>query len=321
MRLARAALITFLIIPLIASALLFRPDLPRTSLIAKYSDSRSRFVEFPDGSIAHMRLEGPMEAPVVVLLHGAMSSLQSFDFWARDLSQNFRVVSIDEPGHGLTGPTADGDYSRPGMVAFVHAVLGRLEVTRAAMVGHSMGGGVAAEYAERYPNEVWALVLVDAAGIPRHVGEGSGLGSMAQHALLRPLLRWTLPRWLIARGIRRTFANPSQAGDAMIDRIYDLTHYPGNRAGLIGHYLAPNDDTALQAGLPGLSMPTLVQWGAVDPVLPLSSAREFARRIPHARLIIYPGVGHTAPEESPQQSGRDVAAFLSSVQPSAASPR
>jgi pimeloyl-ACP methyl ester carboxylesterase len=312
-KVAGAALIAFVAILLIASAFLFRPDLSRGALISRYSDARSRFVDLPDGSIAHVRLEGPMDRPAVVLLHGAMASLQSFDSWAPDLSRNFRVIGIDEPGSGLTGPTISGDYSRAGMVAFVHAVLGRLGVTRAAMVGHSMGGGVAAEYAERYPNEVWALVLIDASGIPRRAGEGSALGSAAHHALLRPLLRWTLPRWLIARGIRRTFADPSKVRDEVIDRISDLTHYPGNRAALIGHYLAPNDDAQLQSGLPGLAMPTLVLWGDADPVLSVASAREFARRIPNARLIIYPGVGHVVPEELPQQSNRDAAAFLVGV--------
>jgi pimeloyl-ACP methyl ester carboxylesterase len=312
-KVAGAALVAFVAILLIASALLFRPDLPRATLISRYTDARSRFIDLPDGSMAHVRLEGPMDRPAVVLLHGAMASLQSFDSWAPDLSRNFRVIGIDEPGSGLTGPTVSGDYSRAGMVAFVHAVLGRLGVRQAALVGHSMGGGVAAEYAERHPNEVWALVLVDASGIPRRVGEGSVLGSMAHHALLRPLLRWTLPRWLIARGIRSTFADSSKVGDDMIDRINDLTHYPGNRAALMRHYLAPNDDTELQARLSGLAMPTLVLWGDADPILSVSSAREFARRIPNARLIIYPGVGHVVPEEFPQQSSRDVAAFLTGV--------
>jgi pimeloyl-ACP methyl ester carboxylesterase len=320
-KVASAALIAFIAILVIASALLFRPDLSRAALIARYSDAGSRFVDLPDGSMAHVRLQGPMDQPTVVLLHGAMTSLQSFDSWAPDLSRNFRVIGIDEPGHGLTGPTVSGDYSRAGMVAFVHATLGRLGVTQAALVGHSMGGGVAAEYAERYPNEVWALVLVDASGIPRRAGEGSVLGAAAHHALLRPLLRWTLPRWLIASGIRGTFANPSKVGDGMIDRINDLTHYPGNRAALIGHYLAPNDDEALQAGLSDLTVPTLVLWGDADPVLSVSSAREFARRIQGAQLIVYPGVGHVVPEELPQQSSRDAAGFLVGVQARLANPQ
>jgi pimeloyl-ACP methyl ester carboxylesterase len=173
-----------------------------------------------------------------------------------------------------------------------------------------MGGGVAAEYAERYPNEVWGLVLVDASGIPRTPGQGSGLGWMARNALLRPILRWSMPRWLIARGVRKSFADPSKATDAMIDRIYDLVHYPGNRAGLIGHYLAPDDDAAVEAGLSRLAVPTLIEWGAADDVLPLSSAREFKRRIANATLVIYPHVGHVVPEELPVQSARDAAAFL-----------
>jgi pimeloyl-ACP methyl ester carboxylesterase len=294
----------------IACGALVRFDLSRAALKAKYADATSRFVTLPDGAVAHVRVDGPSGAPTVVLLHGAMVSLQSWDAWSQRLSENYRVVRIDAPGHGLTGPTNAGDYSRTGMVSFVHAVLENLGVKREAMIGHSMGGGVAAEYAERYPDELWGLVLVDASGIPRMPGEGSGLGVVAHNALLRPVLRWSMPRWLIARGVRKAFADPSKATDAMIDRIYDLVHYPGNRAGLIGHYLAPSDDVAVEAGLPRLRVPTLIEWGAADGVLPLSSAREFQRRIPNATLIIYRGVGHVVPEELPEQSEHDAAAFL-----------
>ena len=315
-RIVRLALIFLAAVLVIGAAALIRLDMPRTALIAKYAGPRARFVPLPDGSVAHVRIEGPRDKPTVVLLHGAMDSLQSWDFWARRLSENYRVVSIDEPGHGLTGPTVAGDYSRAGMVSFVHAVLRRLGARHEAIVGHSMGGGVAAEYAERYPGEVWALVLVDATGIPR-TGPRSGLDAMAQHALLRPVLRWTLPRWIIAAGIRKMVGDPSKVTDEMIDRIYDLLHFPGNRAALIGRYLAPSDDAAVEAGLPRLAVPTLIEWGGSDPVLPVSSAREFQRLIRNARLVLYPGVGHLVPEELPDESEHDAAAFLAQVQPSA----
>jgi pimeloyl-ACP methyl ester carboxylesterase len=315
-RVARLALAFLTAVLVLGAAAMIRLDMPRTALIAKYAGPRARFVALPDGTVAHVRLDGPGDKPAVVLLHGAMNSLQSWDPWTQRLAENYRVIRIDEPGHGLTGATVAGDYSRAGMVSFVHAVLGRLNVRRAAIVGHSMGGGVAAEYAEHYPNEVWALVLVDASGIPR-TGPRSRLDAMAHHALLRPVLRWTLPRWMIGDGIRDAVADRSKATDEMIDRIYDLEHFPGNRAGLIGHYLAPNDDSAVEAGLSRLAVPTLIEGGGADPVLPLSSAREFQRLIRDARLIVYPGVGHLVPEELPEQSEQDAASFLAGVQPSA----
>jgi pimeloyl-ACP methyl ester carboxylesterase len=320
MRIVRFALLLLAAVLVLGAAALIRLDMPRTALIAKYAGPEARFVTLPDGTVAHVRLAGPRNRPAVVLLHGEMNSLQSWDSWAQRLSENYRVVSIDEPGHGLTGPTVAGDYSRAGMVSFVHAVFGRLNVRRAAIVGHSMGGGVAAEYAERYPDEVWALVLIDASGIPR-TGPPSSLEAMAHHAFLRPVLRWTLPRWMIGAGVRNIVGDRSKATDEMIDRIYDLVHFPGNRAGLIDHYLAPNDDSAVEAGLSHLAVPTLIEWGGSDPVLPLSSAREFQRLIRDARLLVYPGVGHLVPEELPEQSEQDAAAFLAQVQPPSGPPQ
>ena len=120
------------------------------------------------------------------------------------------------------------------MVAFVHAVCWAASVSRKRPWSDTRwAGGVAAEYAERHWRERGL-----GAGVGRRVGYSPSCRRrqrprlhMAHHALLRPLLRWTLPRWLIAHGIRvGTFADPSKVGDEMIDRINDLAHYPGNRA-------------------------------------------------------------------------------------------
>jgi pimeloyl-ACP methyl ester carboxylesterase len=296
-----------------AAVVFVRPDLPRATLIAKYADAQSRFVALPDGTVAHVEIEGPAGQPTVVLLHGAMSSIQSWAGWRPALSARYRVVSIDLPGNGLTGETAARDYSRPGMVAFVRAVLGALGVNREAVIGHSMGGGVAAEYAERYPNEVWALVLIDAAGVSVAGANETESRRLAQNPVTRAILPWILPRAMLAKGLRKTFGDPSKVTDAMVDRIAEIERFPGDRAGLIGHYLAKSDDAALQAGLPSLRLPVLIEWGGLDTVQPLAAARTYDQQIRGARLIVYPGVGHDVIEEAASSSERDAEAFLSSV--------
>jgi pimeloyl-ACP methyl ester carboxylesterase len=309
-RLAQLGALPVAVLLCAAVAAFIRPDLSRASLIAKYADPKSQFVTLPDGTIAHVRIEGTAGMPVIVLLHGAASSLQTWDKWTPELAKHYEVVSLDLPGHGLTGPTVAADYSRDGMVSFVHAALAKLGVRREAIIGHSMGGGVAVAFAEQHPEEVWALVLMDASGIPRTKGQGSGLDRIAHNPFLRPLLRWATPRWVIARGIRKTFADPSKASDRLLDRIYDLLRFPGNRAALIGHYLANDNDVQIQDQLRSLMVPTLILWGEADRLLPPSHAGEFQRRISGAQLIVYAGIGHTPQEEAPEQSLRDVANFL-----------
>jgi pimeloyl-ACP methyl ester carboxylesterase len=290
-----------------------RPDLPRAELIQKYADVNSRFIQLPDGSEAHLELLGAAGKPTVVLLHGAMSSVQSWAGWMPSLSMNYRVIAIDLPGHGLTGETVARDYSRTGMVTFVRAILASLGEKHVALVGHSMGGGVAAEYAERYPDEVWALVLIDSAGIHIAGRPDTEAARLARNPVIRAVLPWIMPKWEVARALRKMYGDSSKVTDALVDRIGEIERFPGDRVGLIGHYLAPSDDGMLEAGLPALSVPVLVQGGDLDKVQPRAAADTFQRQIPHARLIIYPGVGHNIIEEAPAVSERDAAAFLSAV--------
>jgi pimeloyl-ACP methyl ester carboxylesterase len=197
------------------------------------------------------------------------------------------------------------------MVTFVRSILRSLGEKHVVIVGHSMGGGVAAEYAERYPEEVWALVLVDSAGIHINGRRDTEAAKLARNRLTRAVLPWIMPKWELVRVLRKMFGDPTKVTDALVDRICEIERFPGNRAGLIGHYLAPSDDAVVEAGLPALNVPVLIEWGGLDTMQPGAAAEMFRRQIPGARLIIYPGVGHDAIEEAPTVSERDAAAFLS----------
>jgi len=310
LKVATIALSTVAALFLAGVAGFLRLDLPRAELIRKYADVNSRFIELRDGSAAHVEILGTEANPTVVLLHGAMSSVQSWAAWMPALSRSYRVVAIDLPGHGLTGETGARDYSRAGMVAFVHSILISLGEKHAALVGHSMGGGVAAEYAESYPDEVWALVLIDSAGIHIAGRPDTEAAKLARNPITRAVLPWVMPRWELTRVLRKMYGDPSKVTDALVDRICEIELFPGNRAGLIGHYLAPSDDAAVEAHLSAVNVPVLIEWGGLDTVQPRAAAEVFCRRIPGAQLIIYPGVGHDIIEEAPAVSERDAEEFL-----------
>ncbi len=142
------------------------PDIPRATLEAKYAVPPSQFVQLADGARAHVRDRGSRNAPVLVLVHGSQLSLFTWEPWASRLDDTFRVVTMDMPGHGLTGAVPSGDYSQKGMVEFVKAVADQLGLGHFAIGGHSMGGGIAVRFAETYPDRVTHLILVDAVGMP-----------------------------------------------------------------------------------------------------------------------------------------------------------
>jgi len=290
-----------------------RLDKSKDDLLHAYANTASKFIALPDGAIAHVRDQGNKAGPVLVLVHGSNASLHTWEPWVAILGAKYRIVTMDMPGHGLTGAVPNDDYSRTGMVAFVHEVTQKLGLTRYALGGNSMGGGVAAQYTETYPGEVSALILVDASGIPRkhQPGEKIPLGfRLARMPGLNKILLYVTPRSIIEEGLHKVFVDQSKVTEEMVTRYYDLTLYDGNRRATgIRFRLPPNDeDVAKKLGT--IKAPTLILWGDKDGLIPIEYAGEFAKRIQGSKVLIYSNVGHIPMEEVAKKSAADVQSFL-----------
>jgi len=141
----------------------FQPDLSPDYLERRYANDPSAFVDV-GGARVHYRDEGPRDGPTLLALHGLYSSLHTWDDWMDDLTDRVRVVRMDLPGLGLTGPTAEGRYDMPSYVEVLEAFRSELGLGEVALAGNSLGGGVAWRFAARYPGYVRRLVLLDAVG-------------------------------------------------------------------------------------------------------------------------------------------------------------
>ncbi len=289
---------------------LYTPDIPRNVLVAKYATPPSQFLTLTDGARAHIRDRGPRTAPALVLIHGSNASLFTWERWAARLDDTFRVITIDMPGHGLTGAVPSGDYSQPAMVTFIAEAAQRLRLTRFALGGNSMGGAVAARFAEEYPGRVTQLILVDAGGMPSREGERIPLVfRLARIPVLNAILLHVTPRILVVDGLNHAIVRKSIINDTMIDRYWDFARMAGTREATLESLNAPGDHfVAEHAGL--ITMPTLILWGEEDHVIPLDAARAYAKAIRGARLIVYPGTGHLPQEEVADKSAADVRVFL-----------
>jgi len=140
------------------------PDRLAAEVEARYATPPSQFVTV-DGLRVHYRDRGA--GPAIVLLHGSHSSLFTWEGWAAALSPEHRVISLDLPGHGLTGPDPQGRYSIAEMADFLDRFLAAIKVERFSLAGNSMGGGVAWHYALAHPDRVDRLILVDAYAYPQ----------------------------------------------------------------------------------------------------------------------------------------------------------
>ncbi len=298
------------VVGLIAAA--WTPDTDAAAMRAKYGTRASQFVDVGGGLTVHLRDEGPRDAPVLVLLHGSNSFLQTWDAWAVQLATRYRVIRLDLPGHGMTGADPKRDYSRAAFVSVVDRVVARLGVARFVLGGNSMGGGVAWAYAYAHPEKLRGLVLIDASGEPEPEQSSPPLGfRLARTPGIRDLMTVITPRSLIADGLRSSVADPARVTDATIDRYWELLRYPGNRRATIDRFATPREGAVTGP----LSVPTLILWGANDQLIPVSSAKWFAGQVPGAHTIVYPHVGHLMMEEIPERSAHDLSDWLASLPP------
>jgi pimeloyl-ACP methyl ester carboxylesterase len=245
----------------------------------------------------------------VVFIHGFGASLYS---WRKTMpavvAAGYRVIAFDNRGFGFSdkpGP-AGGGYRNAAYARLVVALLDSLHLSSAVLVGHSMGGAIAAEVALRHPDRVRGLVLIDAAGFGVRwpgilkVGRWPGVGGVA--TALRG-------RWVTERLLRSTYADPSKVTEEDVNQYYAPVPEPGYGRALRGVLREFRFDT-LVGRLGAVAAPTLVIWGAADRWISVRDGSRLATELPRGAFVVLPNTGHAAPEESPEDVNRLLITFL-----------
>ncbi len=311
-RRSMAVLLTFIAIAAAGWLALRRPDIPYDTLEAAYASADSKFLTLSDGLKVHYRDQGRRSGPALVLVHGFASSLHTWEPWVQRLGSDYRVISIDMPGHGLTR-SVPPEHMRADFFADVVVETTRLlGADRFTIAGNSMGGHVAWQAALRHPERLEGLVLVAPGGWPapdRAAGRPFAfqvLGNRFAREVIKDLDLSALAR----SGLEDSFADPSLVTDAMVERTVALTRAPGHRAALLGLIGGEGGRVDTARRFAEIEVPTLVMHGALDRVIPPDAGRRFAEAIPEAELEIYDGVGHVPQEEIADRSAADLRAFL-----------
>ncbi len=287
---------------------LWTPDIDRPSLEAKYLAAPGDMVTVLGNSL-HVRdsaPQAPPDKPVLLLLHGFGASLHTWDVWTAQFSQNFRVLRVDLPGSGLSGPDAQGDYSDTRTIALMLALMDQRGVTRASIIGHSIGGRIAWTLAAIHPARVDKLVLLAPDGF---ASPGFAYGNAPEVPATMGLMRYTLPRWMLRSNLSLAYADPALLSDDLLTRYYELMLAPGSRTAM----LARMQQTVLVDPVPLLrriTAPTLLVWGRQDGMIPFANAADYQREIPRTALLELDNMGHLPHEESPQSAFPAVEQFL-----------
>jgi len=316
----RRFLVVFLTIFAIMAAGWFalqRRDIGYDRLEIVYANSDSRILPLDNGLRVHYRDVGPRGAPVIVLVHGFSSSLHTWEPWVANLKRDYRVISLDLPGHGLTNCLESGKIGTDLFVDTVDRVTEALGVKKFTLAGNSMGGGVTWAYALAHPEKLDAMVLVDASGWPESADEAKSdplVFKLIANPVARRLMKNTDMTYLVRAGLRDSFANPDLATDEMVNRYTALARAPCHRHALMALSAGRKSNVpATKAALAKINVPTLVLHGEQDNLIPVSAGKKFAEAIPGARLITYPDTGHLPQEERAEQSASDLRAFLAGL--------
>lgn len=285
------------------------PERTVAQLRARWAPPPSTFLDIA-GMTVHVRDEGPREdKSPIVLLHGTGSSLHAWEGWAQALKGQRRVIRLDLPGFGLTGPTPDGIYTIDKDMSVLIGVLDKFGVERCVLGGNSLGGTIAWRTALAHPSRVEKLILVDAGGYPSNaISQPIGF-RLARIPGVSWLLQNTLPRFLVEEGFRNVFGDPNRVTPEMVDRSIELTQREGNRRALIERFRQRRGGT-FASHISELNLPTLILWGGKDRLIPPDNAERFHRDIADSTLVIFDDLGHAPEEEDPAKTVAAVKQFL-----------
>lgn len=291
-------------------ALSWTPDLPLEQLKARWAPAPSQFIEL-QGMSVHLRDEGPRDDPEpLLLLHGTSASLHTWEGWAAALTDKHRVIRVDLPGFGLTGPFPDGNYRMPQYSAFIAGLLDALQIQRVVLAGNSLGGQIAWETALAYPQRVARLILVDSAGFPLQSTAVPIGFRLARIPALAPLIGKILPRQMIESSVRNVYGNPELVSPQLVDRYYELTLRAGNRQSLVQRFSQRDDPTLNPPRISQVAIPTLIIWGGRDGLIPPANAGLFNAAIKGSQVAMFDTLGHVPQEEDAPATVAAVEAFL-----------
>ncbi|MFC6239146.1 alpha/beta fold hydrolase [Longivirga aurantiaca] len=267
------------------------------------------------------RVAGDPDLPVLVLVHGLTSSSATWDPVMSALSREAHVIAPDLLGHGESDKPR-GDYSLGAFAAGLRDLLEKLGHSSATVVGHSLGGGVAMQFAYQFPEYTERLGLVASGGLGREVSWVLRAASLPGAELVLPVIahhRIAVAAASVGRLLRWSPVRPSPSvleaarGYASLADLPARTAFVHTVRSVIdpgGQRISASDRLYLSTG-----RPTLIVWGAKDGLIPVSHAYAAHEWIAGSRLELFEQSGHFPHQDEPERFARALLDFLATTEP------
>jgi|SRR5829696_647068 len=261
------------------------------------------------------------EGQLVVLIHGITGRSQQWAPVLENLSGCATLLAPDLLGHGESAKPR-GDYSLGAYASAVRDTMVALGHGRATVVGHSLGGGIAMQFAYQFPELCERLVLVSSGGLGRQVHPLLRAATLPGSELVLPLLTHT--RLLsVGEAVGRALGLLRLQAGIDLDQVargYASLNEPEARSAFIATMRAVIDArgqrvSALDRLYLAEVMPTLIVWGDRDPIIPPAHGRAAHEAMPGSRFELLDGVGHFPQLERPLEFSRLLAEFMRTTKP------
>ena len=276
---------------------LYSPDIPLNELKKTYTNQFSKFIEI-EGMNVHYRDEGKGE--VILLIHGTGASLHTWDKWTDELKKKYRVVRLDLPAYGLTGPHPQNKYSIPDYSNFLDSFTKSLGIENFILAGNSLGGVIAWYYASEHKEKVKLLSLLNPGGFSKTNNDSPLVFKLARAPIIKDILRYVTPRFFVKNTLKEVYYDKSKLTNNKIDTYRDMILRENNRESfIIRSALKPKDYTDR---LRLITAPTQILWGNEDAWISVENAVLFEKFIPITRVDIMKKTGHIPMEERPFES-------------------
>lgn len=241
------------------------------------------------------------EGTPLLLLHGFIVDHRCFDLLVPELAKHYRVIAPDLPGFGDSERPRDYAYTRESFAETVGLLLGALGVSKAHVLGHSMGGSVSLVLAAEQPERVQSLTLINSICYPFPV---PFTGRIPLIPVLGPLVfKQLYNRALFHDYFKRSVFSPGFAYNrAAVDGFYDSFKSADSREAAYTTLLNTLDLTSLEPKIARVRARSLVLWGEKDPMFPVALGQRLAKDLRDSQLVTIPGCGHSPPEERPTET-------------------
>jgi pimeloyl-ACP methyl ester carboxylesterase len=260
------------------------------------SAPNGRVLDLPGGDL-HVTDRGPRDAPTILLVHCYTCSI---DYWQRLeplLVEDHRVIAVDLLGHGDSEKPKDG-YSMEHQADTIAQALDALDAKPVLAVGQSLGGPVSVALAQRHPERVRGLVIMDSSSQSKYV-DLPPAAVIARAPVLGPAIKQVLPDSVVHKELSKAFHEGFDFPDEFVDNVTEMTYTAFAESPKEGGDFS--DEQHLDDRIASTHLPVTVIFGAEDRIVNPESANDY-RDIPGAKVVVLPGTGHTPQMERPARS-------------------